>query len=85
MPTLFLMMLLLQQLQAAQARPPLPPMEMKEQPTIKNPTLPPIQWINYIATSLTQLIIMKVSTTTAGAIYPLNSIWDDDKVEKYKD
>ncbi len=46
----------------------------------KNPLLPPIQILNSNATTSSQSITSKVSTTSAVAMYQLNSIWDDDKV-----
>ncbi len=48
----------------------------------KIPLLPPIQLLNSNAAASSWTIISEVSTSTNITI---NSIWDDDKIEKYKD
>ncbi len=51
----------------------------------KTPLLPPIQLLHSNATYLSWSIIAEVSISTNMTVCPLCSIWDDDKIKKYKD
>ncbi len=63
----------------------LPKVMQQHQNSAKIISLLPIQTINSNVTPPSLSIVSVISTTTHSPPYPLTCIWEDDKVEKYKD